>query len=220
MVVTGPFRTGTEFLDLELNGRARAKVAYGRRPLLSGRLSTDEDRQPVAGAPVKITETFAPGARLGPRSTTVMTERDGGFATTLGKGPSRTVVASYRGDRLYLGTSSRPARLGVRSRVSLRVSRVADASGGVTFRGRMEADGARIGRAGKRLEIQVRIGSSWRTVGRSLHSNRRGAYALTYRFTGSYERPVTYEFRAVVLRERGFPYLRAVSRTRSVTVSP
>ena len=104
--------------------------------------------------------------------------------------------------------------------MTLRVPRRAVEGGTIRFAGKVRAKGARLGSRGKLLEVQVRVGRRWRTVGRSLRTGRRGNYALPYRFTADYERPYTFKFRAVVLRERGFPFLPSRSRIRRVTVSP
>ena len=77
-----------------------------------------------------------------------------------------------------------------------------------------------IPKAGKRLEIQVRLPDGWKAVGRSFGSDRRGRFALGYGFGDFYTEPTRFVFRAVVLRERGWPYLPAKSKKRSLTVVP
>lgn len=220
MRVTGPFRTLTGVVDLAVNGKRRAKVGYRRPATVTGSLVGSEGRGAVAGAAVTLTEKFLQGSRRRIRTSTVTTNSSGAFAAKLRHGPSRKVVASYAGDRRFLGTVSAPAKLGVRSRVSLRVDPTASASGRSVFSGRIRAKGARFGKAGKRLEVQVRVGGGWRAVGKSFRTDRSGRYRLAYEFSGAYEQPVTYRFRAAVLRQRGLPYLRSTSRERSVTVRP
>ncbi len=57
-------------------------------------------------------------------------------------------------------------------------------------------------------------------MGRSLRTDSRGRFRLRYRFVANYTKPVRYRFRAVVLRERGWPYLPAKSKVRSLVVVP
>ena len=73
---------------------------------------------------------------------------------------------------------------------------------------------------GKSVEVQVRMGSRWKTVGRSIRTDSRGRFRLRDRFVATYSRPVRYRFRAVALRERGWPYLPAAARVRSLVVVP
>ena len=107
-------------------------------------------------------------------------------------------------------------RGGIRFRAPGRVR----AGGRAAFIGRVKARGADFAKRGKSVEVQVRIGRRWKTVGRSIHTDARGRFRLRYRFVASYTRPVRYRFRAVVLRERGWPYLPAKSRQRRLTVVP
>ena len=181
---------------------------------------TEPGGRPVGNAAVEIAETFFGGSKKAKSSRTVVTDAQGGFSTKLAKGPGRTIVAAYEGDRRYLGTSSAPAKLSVRSKVTLKVPKVVDSDHGIAFRGKVSAKGAKLGKRGKRIEVQVRFGKRWKAVGRSIRTNRKGTFRLPYRFTATYEQPVTYEFRAVVLKERGFPYLPSKSRRREVTVTP
>lgn len=220
MRVTGPFRAVTGVVDLRVNGKTRAKVPYARKPKVGGALLIEGNGAPVAGAGVEIIETFAPGSKRKSRTRTILADNAGRFSTRLGRGPSRTIVARYAGDRRYLGTSSPAARVAVRSKVTLKVAPTAREGGVATFRGKVLADGARFGRAGKRLEIQVLVGKRWKAVGKSIRTNSEGFYELRYRFTADYVEPVRFEFRAVVFRERSFPYLAATSKRRVVVVSP
>lgn len=219
MRVTGPFRTITAVADLRVNGRPKARVRYGKRPRVTGEL-VGEDGLGVPNAAVRLVSTYFSGSKRAVESTAATTDAGGGFSVVLPKGPGRTVVAEYRGDRRYLGTRSAPAKVSVRSGITLNVPRVVDSDRGITFRGQVRAKGATLGRRGKRLEVQVRVGRAWRTVARSFRARRSGRFSLNYRFTAEYPREITYEFRAAVLKERGFPYLPSKSRKRRVTVTP
>jgi hypothetical protein len=101
----------------------------------------------------------------------------------------------------------------------LKVPKIVDSDKGITFAGKVKAKGARLGK-GKRLEIQVLNGKKWKTVGKSIRTDKKGEFKLSYKFTATYTHSVDYTFRAAVLKERGFPYLPSKSKKRSVTVTP
>ncbi len=219
MRVTGPFRTITSVADLRINGRSKARIKYGRKPRVRGELLSADGR-PVANATVELRSSYFAGAKKRDASNVVTTDARGGFTARLPKGPGRTLIAYYRGDRRYLGVRSAPARVAVKSKVTLKVPNVVDSDGGLTFKGRLRAKGAKLGKRGKRLEIQVRVGGKWKTVGKSIRTNGRGRFKLRYEFTADYPHAVRYTFRAAVLKERGFPYLPSKSKRRKVTVTP
>ena len=219
MRVTGPFRTITSVADLAVNGRAKVRVKYGKRPRVTGQL-VGSDGRGVANASVELVSNYLSGSKQLTRSFAVTTDGAGGFAARLPKGPGRTVVAVYNGDRRYLGARSAPAKVNVKSKVTLKVPQTVDSDRGIVFAGKVKAKGAKLGRRGKRLEIQVLVGRRWKTVGRSIRTNGKGRFRLPYRFTADYPHAVDYRFRAAVLKERGFPYLPAKSKKRKVTVKP
>jgi hypothetical protein len=219
MATVGPFRARSSFSELTVNGKRRAKLGYGKRPRVSGRLLTLAGA-PIAEARVELLESFAAGSRQPERTIVVRTGADGRFSTRLGAGPSRSVVARYAGDSQRLAATSEQASMRVRGGISLRAPRRVRAGGRAVFAGRVRARGARFSRGGKSVEVQVRMGSRWKTVGRSIRTDSRGRFRLRYRFVATYSRPVRYRFRAVALRERGWPYLPAASRVRSLVVVP
>ncbi|HET6830834.1 MAG TPA: carboxypeptidase-like regulatory domain-containing protein [Solirubrobacterales bacterium] len=219
MIQTGPFKAVTALRDVAIDGRRSARLAYGARPVASGRL-LDASGVPVAGARVELTANYAPGSRRDSRTTVTTTDAGGRFSSRLLKGPSRTVVARYRGDARRLGSTSAPVSARVRGGIRFRAPGRVRAGGRAAFIGRVKARGADFAKRGKSVEVQVRIGRRWKTVGRSIHTDARGRFRLRYRFVASYTRPVRYRFRAVVLRERGWPYLPVKSRQRRLTVVP
>lgn len=219
MRVTGPFRTITTVVGLKVNGKAKARVKYGKKPEITGEL-LGADGRGVANASVELVSTYFGGSKKGGDTVAVTTDKSGGFVAILPKGPSRAIVADYRGDRRYLGVRSSAVKASVKSKVTLKVPKAVDSDKGIIFAGKVKAKGAKLGKRGKRLEVQVRIGRRWKTVGRSLRTNKAGRYKLRYRFTADYSRAVDYQFRATVLKERGFPYLPSKSKKREVTVTP
>ncbi|MFN8113287.1 MAG: hypothetical protein U0R51_08800 [Solirubrobacterales bacterium] len=219
MTQTGPFRRASKIVDLAINGRASARVAYGRKARATGRL-LDGDGTGIGGVSLEVIETYAGGSKRSTNSIAVRTAADGRFSASLPKGPSRTVKVRFAGNAGSLGTTSATASLRSKGAVTLRAPRRVRAGGRAVFRGKVKGGGADFGKGGKSLEIQVRIGRRWKTVGRSIHTDARGRFRLRYRFVADYRRPVRYRFRAAVLRERGWPYLPAHSRIRALTVVP
>lgn len=218
MRVTGPFRTITRVVDLKVNSKTKARVKYGKKPKVSGEL-LGADGRGVANASVELVSTYFGGSKKRGDMIAVTTDSSGGFAAVVPRGPGRAIVAEYRGDRRYLGVRSAAVKASIRSKVTLKVPRVVDSDEGIIFAGKVKAKGAKLGKRGMRLEVQVRIGRKWKTVGKSTRTNRRGRYKLRYRFTADYPHAVDYQFRAAVLKERGFPYLPSKSKKRVVTVT-
>jgi hypothetical protein len=219
MKVVGPFRALTDVVDLQINGKAKSRVKYGKSARVSGSL-VRQAGGPVTGAKVEVIETYAEGSEVKSRTTTVATNGDGRFSLTVPRGPSRAISATFGGDRRYLGASSAAAKLSVRGKVQLTVPKRVSSRKGITFNGKIGTKGTQLGKQGKRLEIQVHVGKTWKAVGKSIRTNRRGKFKLPYAFTADYLHPVTYEFRAAVMRERGFPYLPATSKIKRVVVAP
>lgn len=219
MVQVGPFRIASRITDLEINGRSNARIGYGRTARAAGRL-VDREGRPIGSAELELIETYAGGSKRSTNSIPVKTDAGGRFRASLPKGPSRTVKVAFAGDAGHLGTTSGSVAVRSRGAVSLRAPKRVRAGGRALFRGKVKGAGAEFGKGGKSLEIQVRIGHRWKTVGRSIHTDSRGRFKLRYRFVAHYTKPVRYRFRAAVLRERGWPYLPARSRVRALTVVP
>lgn len=219
MRVTGPFRTITSLADLKINGKAKARVKYGRKLRVTGEL-IGEGGEGVANASVDLVSSYLGGSKKTTDVVSVITDGRGVFNAMLPKGPSREVAAEYRGGLRFLGTRSASVRANVKSKVTLKVPPVVDSDEGIAFTGAVMARGAKFGKKGKRLEVQVLVGRKWKTVGRSFRASRNGKFRLSYEFTQSYSRPVDFTFRAVVTKERGFPFLPSKSKARAVTVTP
>lgn len=219
MSVVGPLRTITDVVQLRVNGSPRASVAYTKSGVITGRL-VGQDGAAIGGAPVNVRQEFAAGARNKGETVSAETRLDGRFRAVLPAGPSRSITARYAGDLRYLGSHSGEVKLGVRAKVGLAVRPRVRAGRAVAFSGKLKARGAKLPRAGKRLEIQVKVGPKWKTVGRSTTTDRKGTYRLNYRFIAAYERPTRFTFRTIVQRERSWPYLTASSKKRQVVVYP
>jgi hypothetical protein len=214
--VKEPVRLGVGF------GTARSHATnqrFGRRVLFAGRLVTDGG-QPLGGRELTIAETFAPGAQPRQRVSRVTTRADGSFSVYLGRGPSRTVSASFGGTRLLTACRSEELRLGVRGSVRLHASAPIAKVGGapIVFRGRVATLGVSMDE-GKRLPVQLQFrypGADWSEF-RTVVADARGRFRYPYRFSDDDSRGVHFQFRALIRSEDGWPYEPAASRPVIVT---
>lgn len=192
------------------------RVAYGKRPRLSGRLR-DSGGGSVRGRILRIVERFEPGSLPRARSRFVRTDRRGRYSVRLSAGPSRRVQVRFGGDGRYLPSGSRWRRLAVLGRATLRLSkRRVRAGGRVRFRGKVGIAGAEVPAPGKVVELQARERGErrFRTVREALHTDARGRIRTSYRFGRFYRRPARFLFRLKVTRQAGWPY-RAPSHSRA-----
>ena len=105
--------------------------------------------------------------------------------------------------------------------MTLKTPKGVDSDKGLAFRGKVKAKGAKLGKRGKRLEIQVRVGEQvedGRQVYLGEQEGQVQARLQVHRRSTRYA--IDYQFRAAVLKERGFPYLPSKSTKRTVTVTP
>lgn len=192
---------------------ASRTVPQGRAIRFSGRLLTATGG-PVGGAPVRIIERFAAGARPASRASIAWTAPDGSFSARLAPGPSREVVAHFAGSRRLARAVGRSLSLRVRSRVRLGTDSAAAKVGGapVVFRGRVAASPGAIPANGLSVQLQFRLpGSAW-TEFRSIKTDKRGRFRLAYRFSDDDSRGVQFQFRAHVPAQAQWPYAAGDSR--------
>jgi hypothetical protein len=164
---------------------------------------------PVDGATVCIFETAAIPDATPQLVAEAQTKNGGRFAALLKRGPSRSLRFVYRYNNKQLTDTA-----SIRSTVvpSFRIGRrkVRDGST-VRFRGTIPGP-----RAGDRLvAIQVRFPKKWRTF-KVPHTDALGRFLAAYQFVGS--STFRYTFRAVVKRQRGYPYEPGLSVKRRVLV--
>lgn len=172
-----------------------------------------------SGLPVRVIETFDPGARPAQRISTVETAADGTFVAHLSPGPSRLVEAVYDGNRLLGRSRSGELRLRVRAGVRLHASAASARVGGapVVFGGRVESVGAPIPSHGRRVELQFRLpGSAWSEF-RTVQTDANGRFRYAYSFSDDDSRGVRFQFRAFAPAEDGWPYEPAGSKPVFVT---
>jgi hypothetical protein len=215
MVLANPLKAPTL---LRAGLRGRRTVPFGRRVVLSGRLSS-RSGTPIEGVRVRVVERFDGGAATGQRITLLSTDADGGFSTRLPAGPSREIAAYFDGTAA-LGRSAAPAvDLDVRSDVRLRVSSSMATIGGrpVVFSGRVRARAGELPDGGKTVALQFRLpGLDWADF-RTLHTDGRGRFRLPYRFSDDDSRGVRFQFRAYASPQGGWPYEPGGSRPVAVT---
>ncbi|HWP32605.1 MAG TPA: hypothetical protein VNL97_02550, partial [Solirubrobacterales bacterium] len=159
-LVAGFTRSGAPYAPTESKKRTGREwtVPFGRAAYFGGRLIAGR-RSPLPGRSIRVVERFDSG---GERITTATSGRDGRFSLRLDPGPSREVIASAAPTATLSGASSRPARLEVMGRVSLRASASVATIGGrpVVFSGRVGA--TPIPHGGKAVELQFRLpGLPW-----------------------------------------------------------
>ncbi|MGH2965789.1 MAG: hypothetical protein ACRDMH_10470 [Solirubrobacterales bacterium] len=141
-----------------------------------------------------------------------VTGEDGRFSATLPPGPSREVrvacwPSSGRAIERYL-------RLEVPARPRLRLRPRHPIANGSRVRFTVWLPGPE--NQGRRVKIQARAGHRWVDV-RSGLAGARGIYRAGYRFRATTGRR-RYRFRAVVPKQRGYPYEAGTSRVRRATV--
>jgi hypothetical protein len=91
--------------------------------------------------------------------------------------------------------------------------------GTITFRGRVGLFRASVPGAGKLVQIQYLDGRKWRPAVKLGHTNRRGRFAIRYRFR-RISRPTRIYFRILIPAEGGWPYATGASRVRVAYVRP
>ncbi|MBS1880795.1 MAG: hypothetical protein JST31_14890 [Actinobacteria bacterium] len=193
-------------------------VPYGRRLRFGGVLRAPAGA-PLAGQPVEIVETFAPGAALPQRRTTVTSGANGRFDTRLAPGPSRRVEAIFPGTPTLTRGAGRPVTMAVRAGVRLRASTTAARIGGrpVIFSGRLLAGEATVPRTGRPIQLQFRVpGGEWSEF-RTVQTDRGGRFRYAYAFTDDDSRRIRFQFRAVSPEQSDWPYRPSASAPVAVT---
>jgi hypothetical protein len=198
--------------------RRTRSLAYGRRAVVSGRLTSG------AGAPlprrrIELVESFAADAVPAHRATTVLTAEDGTFLARLRPGPSRRIEVRFPGDAVLNSASAHQLALRVPTKVRIRASAARAAVGGrpVVFSGSVGRRGAAIPSAGIAVELQFSIaGSGWSEF-RTVQTDRRGRFRYPYAFSDDDSRGVRFRFRAFVPAQEGWQYEPGASRPVTVT---
>ena len=179
---------------------------------LGGRLTDVATGRPVGGAGLAVMQTIT---RAGvSRRTTAITGRtnsDGVFRVAVPRGPTRKLQLVDTGCGAVGTTITERVRGGLQARTTTRRVRNRQLA---RFSGRVL--GGHLGR-GLPLELQVKVGRSWRDV-KAMTSNARGEYRVSYRFLRTYVR-YTYKFRVVSRGGSAWPYMAARSPVVRVRVN-
>jgi hypothetical protein len=202
---------------LQTSRRTVKAVPYGREIPYSGRL-TSASGPPLGGLPVQIVERFDAGAALSQRSSTVLTDAGGNFATRLPAGPSRRVEAVFAGNRTLTRAGGGDVRVLVAAAVRLHASAPTAQIGGapVLFSGRVGNLGAPVPAGGEPVELQFRLpGRAWAEF-RTVQTDAHGRFRYPYAFSDDDSRGVRFMFRAYISRG-DWPYEPAASNSVSVT---
>jgi hypothetical protein len=187
--------------------RPAARVPYGQRAAVAGRLATNDGRA-ITGAAVQLlaAEQVVDIAT---------TDANGRFRISVVGTQSQDLRLAYSGSSQALPTQT-TLKLRVPAATSARVSRSRVRNGqAITFRGRVR--GLPVPAAGKLVEVQVRFTDRWQTF-RTARSDALGRWSSRYRFqrTRGVQR---YRFRIRLPKEAGYPFETSVSRTLAVQVS-
>jgi hypothetical protein len=216
MVLTNPLKTPVT-LRSGFADKGRKQVPYGHGVRYGGRLLTVWG-EPVAGATVAVTESFAGGATAGSRRNLTQTRADGTFSLYLAPGPSREVSASYGGSPSLGRVATAATQLAVRSNVRLHASAAVARVGGapVVFSGRVARTGVRTPQDTE-VELQFRYpGAGWSEF-RTVKTSANGRFRFPYRFSDDDSRGIRFQFRAVVPAQKDWPYDIGASRPVIVT---
>ncbi len=178
---------------------------------LAGRLLDDGGRA-VVGARVCVTTRVRLSGTAERVLVTPRTDTAGRFRATIPTGPSREVRVAYWPDARAALERHLDLRVRARPRLVLRPRHAVHNGDRVHFEARLPGPAS----AGRWVRIQVLEGRRWLDL-RQGRTGRWGAYRAHYRFHATTGRR-TYEFRATVPKQSGYPYEAGRSRVKRVTV--
>ncbi len=141
-----------------------------------------------------------------------MTDSDGHYRFPVPAGPSREVIASYRGDHRQIEAAA-TVLTRIEPTLALRKATVHNKHQAVFY-----GDIPGPHNDNVTVVLQVRSGKGWRAF-RRYRTREGGHFVVPYRFTQTH-RPTTYEMRAQVRKTVGLPYEPGNSRTIKLRVLP
>jgi hypothetical protein len=193
--------------------RLRAHVASkrGGKAAVRGRLRSASG-VPLAGARVCVAATIPVRGAAERVVATPTTGPDGRFAARLPRGPNRRVRIAYWWDAGHVAERHLCLRVRARPRLRIRPGHPIRNGRRARFRVRLRGPAA----ARRWVRIKARVGKRWVEV-RNGRTSARGVFRARYRFRSTTSRR-RYAFRALVPKQRGYPYRRGHSRIRRVTV--
>jgi hypothetical protein len=194
----------------------RLRVRFGKGARLTGWLGTSSG-DALAGQQVRIMSAPANGSGNYKQVAVARTGPDGVWEARLRPGPSRIVMATYKGSDKSEPSMSQSVHLVVPASLRLLIQpRRVHWGGTIRISGTLR--GGYIPPSGEIVVLRV----SWKggsTEAGHVYVPRDGRFSTTYLF-GSGTGTLTYRFRAVTLKEADYPYVPNHSKHVSVTVSP
>jgi hypothetical protein len=191
--------------------RQRITVPYGRPVKLAGKL-TDANGQPLAGATICVSARMLAGNAPKLPLLALATDAHGHYSYLLPPGPNRAIVVAYRQDARQV---ERHLRYFAHAHPSLHFFPKRLRNGQrVHFRGRLP--GPR--RRGRVVVLQASLlgAQRWITF-RKATTDHKGIFRAAYRFAST-TRTTAYQFRAVVPRQAGYPWVQGHSEPVRVLV--
>ena len=208
--VTLPLRELTQLravLSIGSHQAAALTLAYGQGTRLAGELSTSRGA-PIAGGSVLVEQLVNGSSRPTPVAK-LRTDLSGGFAYSIPAGPTRTLELVYDGTKL-LRAASATANLRVTGQAAVAVGHPI-AGQQLTISGQLAGGWIPAGGALVQLWYEIRgEAAGWAPFERAIHTSASGSWQITFpvspRAAG-----YTYEFKAVVSSQAGWPFLGATS---------
>ncbi len=192
------------------------RLRPGHSARVGGWLGTASGKA-LAGQPVTVLAAPADGRNRYARIASVRTGPDGTWHAKLGPGPSRIVMAAYRGDDTAEPSVSAPARVVVPASIVLHVSpRSAHWGGRIVISGRLK--GGHIPSGGELVVLWVGWHGGATEIGH-VYTRADGSFATSYTFLRG-NGTETYRLWAESARESDYPFAPGHSRGVRVTVSP
>jgi hypothetical protein len=194
----------------------RVRVAVRRSLLVRGRLTLASGGNPLAGQPIEVLATELRTAAPHVKIADLQTDGGGRFSFRIPPGPARLVRFSFPGTSAA-GPSASALSLRVPASSTIHATpRRPRLHRRVTISGRLRLAGAANPRPGKLVILQAFENGRWHTVA-TTRSRPSGIWRRAIRFE---RRPGVYRLRALIRRERSFPFVTGASRAVRVSVRP
>lgn len=194
-------------------GNERRTVRFGTPARVLGKL-TDAADEPIEGATICVSSRDRLGAAAAIDIAETQTNRHGKADVKLPDGASRRVKLTYWADEEAVQMQT--VGLSVRARPKLRVLSKRHLSDGGKARFRTKLAGPYRGH--RKVAIQALAPAGWLDFpGCTGRTNRKGYFRCSYGFREQ-SGDVKYKFRALVPRQRGYPYLQGRTRSKTVLV--
>lgn len=196
--------------------RSLIAAARGRTVAVEGRLLTEQG-QPIAGAKLQVTSLDLGVFDAEPRSLgEVTTSSTGHFAARVRSRGAQRVTVTFKPTATSLGTAVASTIVRENLTLSIKRSRArVKPRGRLTLSGRLGGAGDAAG--GAPIEIDVKIGGTWRAVG-VVETSSSGRYRWNYRFS-RVTQPTRFTFRAQLRRNKSWPWPTKTSKRVRVLVA-